>query len=42
LGDHLMTFAVPTKMFLETEGNVEGSFLERPVWEKLAREKPED
>jgi uncharacterized protein (DUF169 family) len=42
LGDHLMTFAVPAKMFREMEGNVEGSFLERPVWEKLAREKPED
>ena len=27
LGDHLMTFAVPLKMFKEMEGNVEGSFL---------------
>ena len=39
LGDHLMTFAVPLKMFREMEGNVEGSFLERPVWEKLAEGK---
>jgi hypothetical protein len=40
LGDHLMTFAVPLKMFHEMEGNVEGSFLERPVWEKLVEGKP--
>jgi hypothetical protein len=39
LGDHLMTFAVPLKMYHEMEGNVEGSFLERPVWEKLAEGK---
>jgi hypothetical protein len=41
LGDNLMTFAVPLKMFHEMEGNVEGSFLERPVWEKLAEGKLE-
>ena len=41
LGDNLMTFAVPLKMFHEMEGNVEGSFLERPVWEKLAEGKAE-
>jgi hypothetical protein len=40
LGDHLMTFAVPLKMFKEMEDNVEGSFLERSVWEKLAEGKP--
>ena len=40
LGDNLMTFAVPLKMFQEMEANVEGSFLERPVWEKLAEGKP--
>lgn len=40
LGDHLMTFAVPLKMFQEMEGYVDGSFLERPVWEKLAEGKP--
>jgi hypothetical protein len=41
LGDHLMTFAVPFKMFQEMERNVKGSFLERPVWEKLAESKNE-
>ena len=41
LGDHLMTFAVSLKMFKEMEDNVEGSFLERSVWEKLAGGKPE-
>jgi hypothetical protein len=41
LGDHLMTFALPLKMFQEMEGNVDGSFLERPVWVKLAEGKPE-
>lgn len=41
LGDHLMTFAVPIKMFKAMEANVTGSFLERPVWEKLAKEKPD-
>jgi hypothetical protein len=28
-------------MFKEMEGNVGGSFLERPVWEKLAEGKPD-
>jgi hypothetical protein len=41
LGDHLMTFAVPMKMFREMEANVTGSFLERRVWEKLAEGKPD-
>jgi uncharacterized protein (DUF169 family) len=41
LGDHLMTFAVPLKMFQEMEVHVEDSFLERPVWEKLAEGKPD-
>jgi uncharacterized protein (DUF169 family) len=41
LGDNLMTLAVPMKMFTEMEANVAGSFLERPVWEKLAEEKPD-
>jgi len=31
----LMTFAVPWPMFLEMEGHVEGSFLERPTWKGL-------
>ena len=41
LGNNLMTFAVPLKMFKEMEGNVNGSFLERPVWEKLVKGKPD-
>ena len=41
LGDHLMTFAVPLKMFREMERNVKESFLERPVWEKLVESKDE-
>ncbi len=39
LGGDLMTFAVPMKMFAEMESNVEGSFLERPVWQKLVDQK---
>jgi hypothetical protein len=39
LGDHLMTFAVPRAMYEEMEANVEGSFLERSVWQSLRREK---
>lgn len=30
-----LTFTVPYKMFLEMEGNVEGSFLEMPAWRKI-------
>ena len=40
LGDNLMSFAVPMKMFQEMESNVESSFLERTEWEKLADGKP--
>lgn len=40
LGDNLMTFAVPGSMFQEMEDKVEGSFVERPVWQKLAAGKP--
>ena len=39
LGDNLMTFAVPQSMFREMEAHVKGSFLERPVWQKLAEGK---
>lgn len=35
LGAQYLTFAMPWKMFLEMEGNVAGSFLERPVWQSL-------
>jgi len=39
LGDNLMTFAVPLSMFKEMEGNVVGSFLERPTWQSLVKTK---
>jgi uncharacterized protein (DUF169 family) len=35
VGDDLLSFAVPFRMFQEMEGNVEGSFLERPTWRTL-------
>jgi len=35
LCDGLMTFTIPYKMFEEMESNVEGSFLERPLWKNL-------
>ncbi|HOG15937.1 MAG TPA: DUF169 domain-containing protein [Syntrophales bacterium] len=40
LGDGLMTFAVPWRMFLEMEANVSGSFLERHVWQELIGGNP--
>jgi len=39
LGDHLMTFAMPLAMFEEMEENVAGSFLERPTWLSLVKNK---
>lgn len=39
LGSEYLSFAVPWKMFLEMEEQVEGSFLQRPTWKSL--EKPE-
>lgn len=35
LGDGLLSFTVPYKRFLEMEGNVRGSFLERDTWKSL-------
>ena len=35
LGDNIMTISMPYEMFLELEGYVEGSFLERPTWRAL-------
>ena len=39
LGDNLMTVAVTMDMLHEMEANASGSFLERPVWRKLAEGK---
>jgi len=39
LGANLMTFAVPLKMYEEMEHDVDGSFLERPVWQSLLKGK---
>ncbi|MBW2000587.1 MAG: DUF169 domain-containing protein [Deltaproteobacteria bacterium] len=39
LGKDLFSFAVPLKMFLEMEANVEGSFLETKTWRLLSGEK---
>jgi uncharacterized protein (DUF169 family) len=39
LGRDLLSFAVPWKMFLEMEGNVEGSFLQRRTWKVLTGER---
>ncbi|TYO93937.1 DUF169 domain-containing protein [Desulfallas thermosapovorans] len=37
----ILSFTVPYKMFLEMESNVEGSFLDRDVWQKvLQRNRP--
>ena len=35
LGRNLLSFAVPWKLLLEMEGNVQGSFLERREWKEL-------
>jgi uncharacterized protein (DUF169 family) len=40
LGAEYLSFAMPWKMFLEMESNVEGSFLERPTWQSLQESKP--
>lgn len=37
LGDGLMTFTVPYRMFEEMEDNVEGSFLSKKAWQDLRR-----
>ena len=40
LGAEYLSFAMPWKMYLEMESNVEGSFLERPTWQSLQESKP--
>jgi hypothetical protein len=42
IGDGFMTFTVPFSMFNEMEANVEGSFLDRPVWKELLKQKNGD
>lgn len=37
LGAEYLSFAVPWKMFLTMESNVEGSFLERATWQSLLK-----
>jgi len=37
-GKDLLSFAVPWQMYLEMEGNVEGSFLQRRTWKGLTGE----
>jgi uncharacterized protein (DUF169 family) len=39
LGTEYLSFAMPWDMFLEMEGNVEGSFLERHTWQSLLEAK---
>jgi len=34
-----MTFAMPLAMFEEMEHNVAASFLERPTWQRLVKNK---
>ena len=38
-GDNVMSMSIPWKMFLEMEGNVSGSFLERHTWSELSKTK---
>ncbi len=40
LGGNLMSFTVPFALFQEMEANVAGSFLEKPNWQGLAKDKP--
>jgi len=37
LGKDILSFAMPFKMFLEMESNVEGSFLERDTWAEVMK-----
>jgi len=38
-GENIMSMAVPWKMFLEMEENVEGSFLQQHTWSELVKTK---
>ena len=37
LGEHVLSFTAPWPLFLEMEGNVEGSFLDRMTWRSLRK-----
>ncbi len=39
ISDLCLTFSVPWRMYLELEGDVPGSFLERPSWIKLLKRR---
>jgi hypothetical protein len=39
LGEHILSFTAPWPLFLEMEGNVEGSFLQRETWNALQKSK---
>ena len=39
LGEHALSFTAPWPLFREMEGNVEGSFLQRPTWLSLQQSK---
>jgi hypothetical protein len=39
VSDRFFTFSAPWSLFLELEGNVAGSFLEKPTWLKLVRRR---
>jgi len=39
LGDHLLTFTAPLRLFKEMEDNVEGSFLQKHAWLDLMQER---
>lgn len=39
LGPNLVTFAAPLRLFEEMESHLDGSFVERPVWQELMEDR---
>ena len=39
LGENVLSFTAPWPLFQEMEGNVKGSFLQRPAWQALQKSK---
>ncbi len=39
LGEHVLSFTAPWPLYREMEGNVEGSFFQRPTWQALQKSK---